>query len=174
MISLASLFNVEFCCFSFSFLTCQPYNGTVCRNYILGDEIFYDLSVTNFEMSELVMTKFKQAFTAFSPSQNCFDFAFRLVCHYAFPPCRVGVPIPTKRPICKGDCLTSSTELCPTVWQAILSSIQLLDLGHVGIPNCANLPYMNGGDESECIGVSDVLPPGNRENTEVTGKKSFL
>ena len=155
--------------FVFSFLTCRPYNGTVCKDFISGDAVFYDLLVTNFEKSEALMNSVKVIFDGFSLSKNCYDFAYPLICHFVFPPCRTNVSIPTKRGICKGDCLTASTELCPSLWTAIQDPNQALNFGHLGAPNCADLRDMNGGDEDECIGVSDVLPPGDRENMELTG-----
>ena len=144
----------------------------MCSRFInRDDKIFYDLLVVDFQKSELLMSNFSRVLEAAGPSQNCLDFAYQLMCYYAFPPCRIGVQTPTKRPICSEDCKTMSSELCSTVWQEILPYVQALDPGHMGTFNCLNFPSMNGGDESECIGVSDVLPPGDRENTLVTGKR---
>lgn len=149
---------------------CVPYNGTVCKEALGSALVFYDLGKTSYATSELLMSNFRQVFLQSRTSRNCLDFAYPLVCHYVFPPCRLDVPVPTPRPICKGDCLTSSLELCPSVWNAVLRVIEIVNTAHLGKPTCDPLPYMNGGDESECIGMSDLLPPGDRVNTIPTGK----
>jgi hypothetical protein len=151
------------------FWTCQPYTGTVCSRYINGNNtIFYDLFRVKSQESEMLMRNFTQALNDLRPSQNCLDFAYQLMCHYTFPPCRIGVQPPSRRPICREDCQIMSSELCPTVWQKILPYIQKLNPGYTGTFSCSNFPSMNGGDETECVGVSDVSPPGDRENTLVT------
>jgi hypothetical protein len=135
--------------------------------------IFFDLGQTDFQSSEYLMLTFKDVFESARDSENCFNFAFPLVCHYVFPPCRVGVDVPTPRQICKEDCLTSSLELCPKAWNSIITVIESVNTGHLGVPSCGPLPYMNGGDTTECIGISDLSPPGDRTNTTQTDKCIF-
>ena len=165
--NLSVVSSLWLCCSAY---VCEPYNGTVCKDALGSSLVFFDLSKTDFESSEVLMLGFKAVFDNSHDSENCGMFAFPLVCHYVFPPCRVDVAVPTPRPICKEDCLTSSLELCPAVWNAIITVIENVQTQHLGVPSCGPLPYMNGGDETECIGVSDLSPPGDRMNTIQTGE----
>ena len=148
---------------------CAPYNGTACNDELGGNMVFYDLLKTSFQVSEILMRNLRQVFLQTYKTQNCLDFSYHMLCNYVFPPCRVAAS-PTARPICKEDCITGSLELCLSVWNSILEVISLVDTAHLGTPSCDPLPYQNGGDVTECIGRSDVLPPADRMNTIETGK----
>ncbi|KAK6179193.1 hypothetical protein SNE40_011609 [Patella caerulea] len=128
---------------------CAEYNGTICRDILGSQPVFYNTSYYNntYHMNEdIVVRLLKEMKEKRLFDSMCKVPAKKLLCHYAFPDCdNIGDPTPPY-PLCRESCLAVKDLLCYKQWNLILENktdgIYFRNRAHFRLPNCQELPSM--------------------------------
>ena len=92
---------------------CAPYNGAVCRNYIVGRGlVWFNISQDNAGgwRNEEITLAIKQELVD-TLQEPCRAAAEAMLCHYAFPDCSIKAGEAAGLPLCYEDCVAIKYEL---------------------------------------------------------------
>uniref|UniRef100_T1J9X7 receptor protein-tyrosine kinase n=1 Tax=Strigamia maritima TaxID=126957 RepID=T1J9X7_STRMM len=136
---------------------CAPYNGNVCRKYLKKSGlIWYNMSHTSpggWLHERITMELWEELIL--SLTEPCRSAAQVLLCHFAFPECKVIDGKASRMPLCREDCIAVRESFCVNEWVMIEDNkrrgIFFKSRGHFHLPDCNSLPSVdNGSSQSFC------------------------
>ena len=161
---------------------CAPYNGAVCRNYIVGRGlVWFNISQDNAGgwRNEEITLAIKQELVN-TLQEPCRAAAEAMLCHYAFPDCSIKAGEAAGLPLCYEDCVAIKYELtiiglwrhyyvlprqmfCYSEWTKLLrqreKGVTVRSRGHFRLPECETLPRMaatNANSTCTKSGITDM------------------
>jgi len=144
---------------------CAPYNGDVCRNYINGRGlVWFNISQDNaggWRNEEITIAVKDELIDKLETP--CRDAAEALLCHYAFPDCKIVSGEASGLPLCYEDCVGLKDHFCYSEWNDLIRKkdrgmIQR-SRGHFRLPECEDLPRIqsnNGNLTCTRSGITDM------------------
>ncbi|XP_014662192.1 PREDICTED: muscle, skeletal receptor tyrosine protein kinase-like [Priapulus caudatus] len=128
---------------------CAVYNGTVCRNYLGGQEVFLSSMYEDPAQVQENTTKGLWEELLSTTSAKCREPSEKMLCRYAFPNCDTSKGFPVAKPLCKEECLLVRDTLCRIEWQTVVNNknngMFLRNRGDFRMPDCETLPRMHSG-----------------------------
>ena len=103
---------------------CAPYNGAVCRNYIVGRGlVWFNISQDNAGgwRNEEITLAIKQELVN-TLQEPCRAAAEAMLCHYAFPDCSIKAGEAAGLPLCYEDCVAIKYDLTINIRAVIIMS----------------------------------------------------
>ena len=127
---------------------CAPYNGAVCRNFILGRGlVWFNISQDNAGgwRNEEITAAIKEELVN-KLAEPCRSAAEAMLCHYAFPDCSIKDGEAAGLPLCYEDCVAIKQMFCYTQWADLLrqreKGVTIRSRGHFRLPDCSTLPRL--------------------------------
>ena len=144
---------------------CAPYNGAVCRSYIVGRGlVWFNISQDNaggWRNEEITLAIKAELIETLQ--EPCRSAAESLLCHYAFPDCSIKNGEAAGLPLCFEDCIAIKQMFCYSEWKNLikqrLKGITIKSRGHFRLPECRTLPRMaTGNGNATCTksGITDM------------------
>ncbi|BFG04312.1 tyrosine-protein kinase transmembrane receptor Ror2 [Drosophila madeirensis] len=123
---------------------CAPYNGKVCKQYIVG-QVWYSLDdPTGGWKNEQTTTALWDELIS-DLTGLCREAAEKMLCAYAFPNCHVEEGRAVKAPLCFEDCQATHLQFCYNDWVLIEEKKErnmfIKSRGSFRLPNCSALPH---------------------------------
>lgn len=86
--------------------------------------------------------------------EPCRSAAETLLCHYAFPSCSFSVGQPSKKPLCREDCVAVRDLFCYNEWAMVEENnrkgIYFKNRAHFRLPDCDSLPSHGNLTDPSC------------------------
>ena len=127
---------------------CAPYNGAVCRNYIVGRGlVWFNISQDNAGgwRNEEITSAIKEELIN-NLAEPCRSAAEAMLCHYAFPDCSIKEGEAAGLPLCYEDCVAIKDMFCYTQWADLIRQrergVTIRSRGHFRLPDCSTLPRL--------------------------------
>ena len=145
---------------------CAPYNGAVCRNYIVGRGlVWFNISQDNAGgwRNEEITAAIKDELID-SLAEPCRSAAEAMLCHYAFPDCSIKEGEAAGLPLCYEDCVAVKQLFCYSQWADLIrqreKGVLVRSRGHFRLPECDLLPRLaassTGNNTCTRSGLTDL------------------
>ncbi|XP_065580788.1 tyrosine-protein kinase transmembrane receptor Ror2-like isoform X2 [Artemia franciscana] len=133
---------------------CSLYNGFICKSHLAGVGFVW-FNVSDDKASGLLneeITKGIWETVLVHTKEPCKSAAEKLLCHYAFPHCRILNGNALSLPLCYEDCIAVRQSLCFNEWSLIEEDkkrgVVIGSRGHFRLPQCETLPRVDDVDEN--------------------------
>ena len=145
-------------------MTYQPTG--ICKGFQSGFDHPVKIAVNtsnSIETSELTAEIFYNLLKSrLAVHEHCLNVLLPFICRWVFPTCDPAYNISVEQYTCRRTCEILTNFVCNEVWLFILSQLEILHFGSVGVPVCDDLDRVNGGDVPDCF---DTLQGGELVTT---------
>ena len=118
---------------------CQPYTGTICREFLQNRNIFVEVDNKEPYIERKLKKAIKNIQNFPELSSKCAPFVLPLMCHHLFPLCESNSQ-PKPSYICRRDCFRVQQDYCASEYP--IAEYEKLT-GSILFPSCNELPVSN-------------------------------